>query len=167
MPFTSWNSKTCKPDADITLARSRETANPVVYSRNGRLTYGSRTKTDPEGVTFGVRDLQTRLGQAVDWRWNFRPQPYYLPADEADRTLVFESRFESGNLGLAVKVSDWEYKLVLQNDALTLGNTQCTTRKVSLMCRRVLLPSIEYKEEPDREVQHNKLRKAQREITRE
>jgi hypothetical protein len=31
--------------------------------------------------------------------------PYYKPRDSEDRTLVFESRFESGNLSLAVQVA--------------------------------------------------------------
>lgn len=50
---------------------------------------------------------------------------YYTPLDETDKTLVFESRFESGNLSLAVKESDNEYNLVLQNDINTNGHTQC------------------------------------------
>lgn len=29
--------------------------------------------------------------------------PYYTPNDENDKTLVFESRFESGNLAMAFK----------------------------------------------------------------
>ena len=41
-----------------------------------------------------------------------------------DPTLVFESRFESGNLLAAIKVSDQEYDLVLQNDINTHGHTQ-------------------------------------------
>ena len=48
---------------------------------------------------------------------------YYTPLDENDKTLVFESRFESGNLSLAVKESDNEYNLVLQNDINTNGHT--------------------------------------------
>ena len=56
---------------------------------------------------------------------------FYQPI-ENDRTLVFESRFESGNLALAskvklfyvkiyfwIKVSDNEYNLLLQNDTNT------------------------------------------------
>ena len=39
--------------------------------------------------------------------------PYYTPVDQNDRTLVFESRFESGNLAMAFKSSDTEYNLVL------------------------------------------------------
>lgn len=41
-----------------------------------------------------------------------------------DRTLLFESRFESGNLYLAQKVSDHEYNLLMQNDINTQGHTQ-------------------------------------------
>jgi hypothetical protein len=40
------------------------------------------------------------------------------------RTLLFESRFESGNLYLAQKVSDNEYNLLMQNDINTQGHTQ-------------------------------------------
>lgn len=49
---------------------------------------------------------------------------YYKPKDEQDKTLVFESRFESGNLQLVHKVSDEEYDLVLQNDINSKGHTQ-------------------------------------------
>lgn len=50
---------------------------------------------------------------------------YYIPKNKLDQTLVFESRFESGNLNLAVKVNDSEYNLILQNDINTKGHTQC------------------------------------------
>lgn len=39
--------------------------------------------------------------------------PYYAPIDDDDDTLVFESRFESGNLLAAVKISSNEYDLIL------------------------------------------------------
>ena len=66
------------------------------------------------------------------WKWPFLSQrqsiePYYKPIDAQDKTLVFESRFESGNLLLAAKVSDQEYKLIIQNDSLTNCNTQCVS----------------------------------------
>ena len=38
--------------------------------------------------------------------------------------LKFESRFESGNLSMAAKVSENEFNLLLQNDVNTTGNTQ-------------------------------------------
>ena len=51
------------------------------------------------------------------------PQQFYKPTGPDDKTLVFESRFESGNLLAAIKVSENEYDLVLQNDINTNGNT--------------------------------------------
>lgn len=44
---------------------------------------------------------------------------------------MFESRFESGNLLIAFKVSDYEYDLVLQNDINTNGHTQWYFFRVS------------------------------------
>ena len=52
------------------------------------------------------------------------PKEYYKLEDENDKTLIFESRFESGNLLGAVKISDTEYDLILQNDINTNGHTQ-------------------------------------------
>lgn len=49
--------------------------------------------------------------------------PFYKPLP-GDKTLIFESRFESGNLSMALKVSNEEYNLVLQNDINSKGNTQ-------------------------------------------
>ncbi len=49
---------------------------------------------------------------------------YYTPKGESDKTLVFESRFECGNLSLAAKTAENEYNLLLQNDINTQGYTQ-------------------------------------------
>lgn len=51
------------------------------------------------------------------------PTAYYIPDDENDTTLCFESRFESGNLLAAIKISENEYDLILQNDINTNGHT--------------------------------------------
>jgi hypothetical protein len=48
---------------------------------------------------------------------------YYQPETEDDKTLIFESRFESANLLAAIKISDNEYDLILQNDINTNGHT--------------------------------------------
>ena len=74
--------------------------------------------------------LQQQTKNKSGWQWTYMdPEanipPYYVPTGPDDQTLVFESRFESGNLGLAIKLSDDEYNLVLQNDTLSKGNTQC------------------------------------------
>eukprot|EP00347_Sterkiella_histriomuscorum_P004799 403359053 len=49
---------------------------------------------------------------------------YYKKKDQFDKTLIFESRFESGNLASALKVNDDDYHLLLQNDVNTSGHTQ-------------------------------------------
>jgi hypothetical protein len=52
-------------------------------------------------------------------------KPFYkLKTNIVDETLQFESRFESGNLRRAIKVSDTEYDLFLKNDYGTTGYTQ-------------------------------------------
>jgi hypothetical protein len=48
---------------------------------------------------------------------------YYKKKNDYDRTLIFESRFESGNLAAALKVNNSDYHLLLQNDVNTSGHT--------------------------------------------
>jgi hypothetical protein len=40
-------------------------------------------------------------------------EPFYNKKDRFDQTLIFESRFESGNLAAALKVNDQDYYLAL------------------------------------------------------
>jgi len=50
--------------------------------------------------------------------------PFYKPLEPDDRsTLSFDSVFESGNLAVALKVSENEYNCLLQNDINTNGHT--------------------------------------------
>ena len=49
--------------------------------------------------------------------------PYYQPSFKNDHTLVFESRFESGNLRRAIQVYEFEYDLILKPDYMTRGFT--------------------------------------------
>lgn len=57
--------------------------------------------------------------------------PYYTPEGPDDRTLVFESRFESGNLRRAVQVYEFEYDLILNPDYNTKSHTQWYLFRVS------------------------------------
>ena len=59
------------------------------------------------------------------------PGQFYKLSGPDDKTLIFESRFESGNLLAAIKISDQEYDLVLQNDINTNGHTQWYFFRVS------------------------------------
>ena len=58
-------------------------------------------------------------------------KPYYTPENEHDSTLLFESRFESGNLLCAFKIDDSNYQLYLQNDTNTTGYIQWFFFRVS------------------------------------
>jgi len=113
-----------------------------VYSRNGKSSFSSSAKSEIN-CTFTIKDLQKlleakaqRQKNKATWKWSFmNPKeiipPYYKPLNDADETLVFESRFESGNLDLAIKVSEDNYNLILQNDSLSYGHTQWFYFKVS------------------------------------
>ena len=50
--------------------------------------------------------------------------PYYQAESEEDTTLIFESRFEGGNLRRAIQVYEYEYDLILKPDINTRGHTQ-------------------------------------------
>ena len=50
--------------------------------------------------------------------------PYYLPSSDNDTTLVFEAKFESGNLRRAIQILEYEYQLILRADWNTTSHTQ-------------------------------------------
>ena len=59
-------------------------------------------------------------------------KPYYKLKNKNDKTLIFESRFESGNLLCAFKTEDENsYQLYLQNDTNTTGYIQWFFFRVS------------------------------------
>ena len=59
-------------------------------------------------------------------------KPYYTIKDKHDKTLIFESRFESGNLLCAFRTEDENsYQLYLQNDTNTTGYIQWFFFRVS------------------------------------
>ena len=59
-----------------------------------------------------------------------KPQP---ARDPDDITLLFESRFESGNLAKAIQVGRWDYELLLRPDLYTCKHTQWYFFSVSNM----------------------------------
>lgn len=63
---------------------------------------------------------------AASSAWAYAPglDAWRPPASPSDPTLVFESRFEGGNLRRALRVRPFEYDLVLQPDVNTRGHTQ-------------------------------------------
>jgi hypothetical protein len=58
---------------------------------------------------------------------------FYSPMGADDITLLFESRFESGNLRRAIQVYEYEYDLILKPDYNTRGYTQWFYFRVSNM----------------------------------
>ena len=75
-------------------------------------------------TTGGASTATTSAKYANKKKSDLPPLPYYVPHSPQDVTLVFDSRFETGNLLAAMKVSDSEYDLILQNDINTNGHTQ-------------------------------------------
>jgi hypothetical protein len=66
----------------------------------------------------------TKAGQMRPGQ-NSMVTPFYRQRDDSmPPSLSFDSVFESGNLALALQVSDSEYNLLLQNDINTNGHTQ-------------------------------------------
>ena len=56
-------------------------------------------------------------------RYYTKLKTYYQKENEEDNTLIFESRFESGNLRRAVKIAENEYNLVMKYDEKTTTYT--------------------------------------------
>lgn len=126
------------------FSEQRKERNPVVFYRNSKNKYDPEASLDEKaldptivdvkkllfdmktsGIELGAHSLKERVRQqTVGNSMSNPPEPYYTPESAADRTLAFESRFESGNLNLAMKLSDSEYNLILQNDINTNGHTQ-------------------------------------------
>jgi hypothetical protein len=50
--------------------------------------------------------------------------PFYVPTSENDTTLVFEARFETGNLRRAIQILEYEYQIILRADWNTTSHTQ-------------------------------------------
>ena len=119
--------------------------NPIVYSKFGKKHYLSDERFDPVNFKQLVRtcnlkkllrggninNMQMKGERRYTDPFTFPSCNYYTPKDSNDKTLVFESRFESGNLQLVNKQSDQEYDLVLQNDINSKGHTQWFYFKVS------------------------------------
>ena len=63
-----------------------------------------------------VNKHQIKKGNLLKNRFYSQLSSYYDLENNQDDTLIFESRFESGNLHQAYKVGQYEYNLYLQGD---------------------------------------------------
>ena len=106
-------------------------SNPIVYYRKS----DKFLKNNKAGSDVTMPILQELLKNPQAWKFTWLSDtpitPYYSIKDPTDPTLIFESRFNSGNLDLAIKVDDNYYKLIMQNDSNTKGNCQWFYFKVS------------------------------------
>ena len=66
-----------------------------------------------DSETKDFNKLKTQGKSSMKKKTELPPTPFYHPEGPQDVTLIFESRFETGNLLAAMKVSDNEYDLVL------------------------------------------------------
>lgn len=109
----------------------------LVYDFNSRLSTTLTETSDiiPEVVTSkpkikGISDYGKNQidRQQFESMKSYTAQRQYFPqytlVVPKDNVLVFDSRFESGNLHKAIKVSENEYNLLLNYDTETLGHTQ-------------------------------------------
>ncbi|KAM8968351.1 cytosolic carboxypeptidase 2 isoform 4-T4 [Sarcophilus harrisii] len=84
------------------------------FSHREAKNYVSRGSTHPDKIT-APWSLARGHGQ------DNGPHKYLCPEDD---TLLFESRFESGNLQKAVRVNTYDYELTLRTDLYTNKHTQ-------------------------------------------
>ena len=68
---------------------------------------------DEHNIEGDKRDFKSMRTGQMSKTFMMPPQQFYKPTGPDDKTLIFESRFESGNLLAAIKVSDNEYDLIL------------------------------------------------------
>ena len=96
--------------------------NEEKYNHGERL-YGNRNFS-PKKVQKTKQQILHDQELEAKAKYKLRTLEDGLTIDRSDKTLLFESKFESGNLYLAQKVSDNEYNLLMQNDINTSGHTQ-------------------------------------------
>lgn len=87
------------------MVRGEERGGRLVYQYEPRSTFFVRSRVG--GIRTGPEKCAISIDRAAD-----------------DTTLIFESRFESGNLAKAIQVGDYDYELWLRYDLYTSKHTQ-------------------------------------------
>ena len=96
----------------------------VLEEREGLLVYRRNFQDLPPGTPALVTHRLDMMGGSNGHENLTALRPFYTPESQEDIVLVFESRFESGNLYSALQVAPFEYDLKLSNDTGTSGHTQ-------------------------------------------
>lgn len=96
----------------------------LIYLRN-ELTKESKINLD------NIVNLKKKSSDIPPLKKNKILKPFYSPTNSTDPTLIFESRFESGNLLASFKVNENSYQMLIQNDTNTSGYSQWFFFRVS------------------------------------
>lgn len=104
-----------KAEADR-ISKPESVLNKVVYDSVGQRPVG-------DALAGGTEELSPEVAAKLH-RDPKELLPFYIPSSTEDTTLVFESRFESGNLRRAIQAYPFEYDLILNPDYNTKSHTQ-------------------------------------------
>ena len=127
---------TLKPDSLTSHSNYKfEHGGLLVYDIKGEISSNKTNSNSSKELPskFSPKELQyLSKGRVIDYNKGLLLKDYpSTPSFQTDfhfsvppdrTTLVFDSRFESGNLAKAVKMSDYEYKLYINND---IGTYDC------------------------------------------
>eukprot|EP00002_Diphylleia_rotans_P022826 TRINITY_DN4487_c0_g1_i1.p1 TRINITY_DN4487_c0_g1~~TRINITY_DN4487_c0_g1_i1.p1 ORF type:complete len:624 (+),score=86.47 TRINITY_DN4487_c0_g1_i1:93-1964(+) len=91
---------------------------------NYRFTASPNTRVVYDSIDVGHRNGMQTPRNFISILQHGNLAPYYIPLSSDDRTLSFESRFESGNLRRAICISEYEYDLILRPDSSKKAYTQ-------------------------------------------
>jgi hypothetical protein len=106
---------------------NNEAAMSAKKAADNNLANNEERKDNAENSTIGgdkTADAAKAPGTEKKALVKVNVEPYYTRRCPEDKTVIFESRFESGNLAAAVKADERDYHLLLQNDVNTSGHTQ-------------------------------------------
>lgn len=123
----SLDSKTLKVIYDSTDRSPYYTDSNVPYIDERKLIPAKESETAIQQQRFknrGYRRPLVSTGIQKKDRIYTDLNPYYRLSGDDDTTLVFESRFESGNLKRALHVEENEYDLIMQSDYNSPGYSQ-------------------------------------------
>ena len=113
---------------DTNINNSQENNTEIIINQNQQYEEESTINNNITNMTkensHNVRILKTGNFMRPKTVYN-ELKPYYTLKNKNDNTLIFESRFESGNLLAAFRTEDENsYQLYLQNDTNTTGYIQ-------------------------------------------
>ena len=120
---------------ETNINNSQENNTEIIINQNQQYEEESTINNNITNMTkensHNVRILKTRNFKRPKTVYN-ELKPYYTLKNKNDNTLIFESRFESGNLLAAFRTEDENsYQLYLQNDTNTTGYIQWFFFRVS------------------------------------